>query len=167
MGKSLRSVPRIPGRCLAIVPCITIAALLTIAPGVGLAGSDRSSGASKPFDRATPKQITIGSMSAMQIPGGVLVRWVTIMEIDTAAFRVLRASGVAGNEKSVGTKHDPLPVSDWIPAAGSPLTGAKYEWLDRMLRLNLDVLYYIEEADAFGRVTRYGPIVPQPMRTRP
>ncbi len=92
------------------------------------------------------------SWSARATADGVLIRWVTSLEVDTIGFRVLRETATGRREKLLSA------VAEMIPAAGNGLTGASYEVLDPK-ETSVDVLYYyLEDIDVFGRVTRHGPI---------
>ncbi len=110
-------------------------------------------------------EVTMESMSAVETPQGVVIRWATAAEIDTVSFRVLReilADG-EGVEKSLDV------VAPMIPAAGHGLVGASYEFLDNSKQAAFAVHYYLEDIDLWGKVTRHGPIVVdrgQPTETR-
>jgi len=94
--------------------------------------------------------VKMESMAATVTPDGVRVTWTTIQEVDTAGYRVLRET--ASREKGV------VAVSPVIPVAGTGFTGASYEFLDNGKGARSALRYWIEDIDAFGRVTRHGPI---------
>ena len=45
-----------------------------------------------------------------------------------------------------------------IPARGTPLVGASYEFIDRAKQQRGTTLYYLEDIDTNGMVTRHGPV---------
>jgi cysteine-rich repeat protein len=96
--------------------------------------------------------VTFDSISAAADRGGVVVRWTTIIEVDTVAFRVLRETPSSNREKRLSV------VAERIPAAGNSLGGAQYEIRDDAKEAALAVSYYIEDVDIHGRVTRHGPV---------
>ncbi len=50
-----------------------------------------------------------------------------------------------------------------IPAKGTELGGASYEYLDTD-RPAGTVLYYLEDVDRWGTITRHGPVVVRPAK---
>ncbi len=95
------------------------------------------------------------SLSATATPAGVLLEWTTAVEVDTVGFRILRET----RGKGKGAEKAITVVADRIPASGNGLSGASYEFLDNSrIRGGAEVVYYLEDLDAFGRVTRHGPI---------
>ena len=88
-------------------------------------------------------------------PEGVLVRWTTATEIDTAGFRLLRANGA--REKGLINLTPKL-----IPSRGQEAVGASYEFLDTTASRGGRLAYYLEDIDLFGRATRHGPAIVEP-----
>lgn len=102
-----------------------------------------------------PLLVELESFTAEVERGGVSLQWKTTVEIDNAGFRILRAQ--EGEESVV--------ISPLIPARGTELTGAEYEFLDRD-RLKGTVKYYLDDIDVFGVATRHGPVVAAPTHRR-
>jgi hypothetical protein len=91
--------------------------------------------------------VTFDSLSADAVEGGVMIRWVTVTEIDTIGFRILREVGRKGStEKRINV------VAEMIPAAGHGLSGASYELLDSSKEAATAIHYFIEDIDIFGKV---------------
>jgi cysteine-rich repeat protein len=97
--------------------------------------------------------VTMDSMSAKAMPAGVLLRWTTVIEIDTIGFRVLREDPTGRREKGLSI------VAELIPSAGHGLAGATYELFDNAPAAARAAHYYLEDIDIHGKVTRHGPIV--------
>ena len=95
-----------------------------------------------------PLVIVLTSFTAEAGEDGVRLKWTTAAEINNVGFRILR--GRPGEE--------PAAVSGLIPAEGSELGGASYGYLDDERQRPGIVLYYLEDIDTFGRVTRHGPV---------
>jgi hypothetical protein len=82
----------------------------------------------------TPLLVTMDSIHAQAVPGGVMIGWTTATEIDTVGFRVLREMpSTVDNEKKTLSVIAPM-----IAAAGNQFEGASYQFLDRVLT-GLDV----------------------------
>ena len=96
--------------------------------------------------------VTMESMSATATPRGVLLAWTTVTEVDTVGFRLLRITP-GSREKALKV------IAPMIPASGTGLTGATYQFLDNTYRPGSAAQYYVEDIDIFGKVTRHGPIV--------
>ena len=80
---------------------------------------------------------------------GVRLNWTTSSEMDNVGFLVLRAR--EGEEPELLT--DRL-----IPAQGSELTGADYEYFDATARRPGMYHYYLEDVDTTGTRTTHGPV---------
>lgn len=110
----------------------------------------------------TPLLVTLESLTANVERNGVRLEWTTGSEIDNLGFRILRA----GLRKGTNQRSDVQDVGqlaqvltpEIIPAQGSPLSGAEYEYLDTSAQKPGVVVYYLEDIDVYGRVTRHGPL---------
>ncbi len=100
-----------------------------------------------------PLLVVMESLTAEVTDAGVVLRWTTSTEIDTAGFRVYRATGNR-------TKAFTLLTPTAIPARGQELVGADYEFVDRRAPKGT-LLYYVDDVDNFGRTTRHGPVMLQ------
>ncbi|MCZ6778863.1 MAG: putative metal-binding motif-containing protein, partial [Acidobacteria bacterium] len=105
------------------------------------------------LDEADPQcdflLVELSSFTASGGPAGVLLDWTTISEIDNEGFRVLRARG----------NGDPVLLTpDLIPARGGLFQATHYEYLDPEWQLPGTVLYYLEDVDSNGTITRHGPV---------
>ena len=96
--------------------------------------------------------MTFESVSAEATRDGVVIRWITVMEVDTIGFRVLREMQGRPREKALDV------LAEMIPSAGHGLTGATYEFRDDSKQSESAQAYYIEDTDIFSKVTRHGPI---------
>ena len=114
-----------------------------------------------------PLNVTLDSFSATSTRHGVLIAWTTATEFDTIGFRVLRqVIRGDGAQKDAGKIEI---ISPLIPASGLQLRGSSYEFLDRKpAARGPSLVYYLEDIDIFGRVTRHEPVrVDQPSRREP
>jgi len=93
--------------------------------------------------------VDLVSFTAIAHEDYILVEWETATEIDNAGFYVTRDT-------------DPVPpfepISGFIPAEGSGVIGAQYEFLDDEIS-NGEIYYYILEAvDTHQNIDMHGPI---------
>ena len=94
-------------------------------------------------------RVELESFTAIALRGrDVRITWTTASEIDNYGFRILRAP-VGG---------EPVAISGLIPAKGDELNGATYEFLDTAGLPRGTYLYYLEDVDAYGNVSRHGPV---------
>lgn len=102
-----------------------------------------------------PTLIKLSSFTAQ--PGGlrsVKLRWVTESEIDNAGFNLYRAEAEDGNFVKI---NDAL-----IPAQGSPVLGAAYDFTDTGLVNGKTYFYLLEDVDTKGAVKKHGPVSATP-----
>ncbi len=97
----------------------------------------------------TPTAITLLSFSATRGPDGIIVRWTTGVELDTAGFQLLRSSG--GRREAVRV------TRQLIPARGKN-GGASYEWRDPDAEPGTDYYYWLQEVEYGGAVNEFGPV---------
>jgi hypothetical protein len=103
----------------------------------------------------------VAKLTASDAAKGVAVRWTTALEADTVGFQVLREDA-RRREKALH------PVGPIVPALGSEVEGGSYDLVDDSPEAAKATVYYIEDIDLFGRVTRHGPIlVPRGVRQAP
>jgi len=104
-------------------------------------------------------EVVLDGFTAEVDKDGVTLRWRTQSESDHFGFRVLRST-------DGGVTIEPL--GGIIPARGSEIEGADYEYLDDVGRMSGAVSYWLEDIDLFGIVTRHGPVSVelQPFRER-
>jgi hypothetical protein len=106
-----------------------------------------------PEPDCTTLLVTFESISATATRQGTLIEWTTLTEVDTVGFRILR--------ETPGRAEKFLEVLvPMMPAAGTSLTGASYQYLDAEKHPASSV-YYVEDVDIYGKVTRHGPIAIQ------
>ena len=72
------------------------------------------------------------------------------LELEDVGFQILRASD--------GPEAAPVVISPIIPALGSELAGADYNWMDTSRQRRGVVYYYLEDIDTSGKITRHGPV---------
>ncbi len=110
-----------------------------------------------------PLSVELASFTADRTSTGVRIRWSTAVEIDNFGFRVMR-------EVASSVEKAPLYISPMIPAKGSSLVGAEYEFVDTgKLPSGEEIAYFLEDVDSFGRTSLHGPvtvIVGKPVRQR-
>ena len=104
------------------------------------------------FRKKSALLVELETFGANMTSEGVLVSWTTALEIDTVGFRLLRESGA--REKTIE-----VVTPNWIPSSGTEVNGSYYQFVDRSSRLGGEVLYYLEDMDLNGKVTRHGPAV--------
>ncbi|MFC1889431.1 right-handed parallel beta-helix repeat-containing protein [Thermodesulfobacteriota bacterium] len=97
-----------------------------------------------------PDLVEMASFTALEVPEGVLVLWVTLSEIDNEGFRVLRAEDEGGGYASIS---GPL-----IPSAGGPTWGSAYEFVDVDVSVGETWFYKLEAIDLYGNSTLFGPV---------
>jgi len=97
----------------------------------------------------------------------VRLEWKTATEIDHVGFRILRASVAAPTSRrsdrmragGPAVEVEPAVIAPFIPARGSALSGAVYEYRVADRAVAGTFLYYLEDIDVYGRATRHGPLV--------
>lgn len=96
-----------------------------------------------------PTIIELVSLQAIKSKSKVTVLWETASETDNAGFNILRSDHKDGDYVKIN--------SALIPAQGSPIQGASYEFVDTSVE-NRRVYYYkLEDVDFDGTVTTNGP----------
>jgi hypothetical protein len=112
------------------------------------------------FFEGVPTAIVLEYFTAGWEGGTLTVRWATVMELDTAGFRLLRSA--------TGRIDDAVSVTPTlIRARGSPGSGAAYEWRDPTAQPGASYTYWLEEIETTGRVNRYGPATARVQATSP
>ncbi len=102
------------------------------------------------FFEGIPTAIVLEYFTAGWEGGTLIVRWGTILELDTAGFRLLRSA--------TGRSDDAVLVTPaLIRARGSPGSGAAYEWRDVTAQPDTSYTYWLEEIETTGQINRYGP----------
>ena len=96
-----------------------------------------------------PLLVVLESFTAEVERKGVRLNWTTSSEMDNVGFLVLRAR--EGDEPE-------LLTGRLIPAQGSELTGADYEYFDATARRPGVYHYYLEDIDTTGAKTMHGPV---------
>ncbi len=112
------------------------------------------------FFEGAPTAIVLEYFAASREDGALVVRWATVMERDTAGFRLLRSATGRIEDAVIAT-----PVL--IRARGSPGSGAAYEWRDVTAQPDVAYAYWLEEIETTGRVNRYGPAMARVQATSP
>lgn len=82
-------------------------------------------------------------------PKEVKIHWTTASEIDNAGFNLYRSESEHGEYIRI---NDTL-----IPAEGSPIQGASYEFVDKDVRNRRIYYYKLEDIDIYGSSTFHGP----------
>ena len=81
----------------------------------------------------------------------VRVEWSTETEMNTAGFNLYRGESAEG-------PFDVKVNAQLIAPAADPLTGGKYEYLDKTARSGVTYYYRLEEVERNGGFNSYGPI---------
>ncbi|MEF3273850.1 MAG: carboxypeptidase regulatory-like domain-containing protein, partial [Chloroflexus sp.] len=90
-----------------------------------------------------PTAITLLSFTAEQQGNGILLSWVTGSERDTVGFLILRST--------TSNRADAIPLlAAPIPAQGSAVSGARYQWLDRTAQSAVTYYYWLVELESDG-----------------
>ncbi|MFQ3662562.1 MAG: isopeptide-forming domain-containing fimbrial protein [Chloroflexaceae bacterium] len=101
---------------------------------------------SSPFG---PTAITLLHFSATRTDEGVMVRWITGIEIDTARFRVYRSENPA--------RADAIQIAE-IGSQGSATSGESYRVVDTGAEVGRNYWYWLVEVEADGDESTYGPV---------
>jgi hypothetical protein len=101
-----------------------------------------------------PTAVTIASFAVQPKNGIIIIRWSTSSEIDNASFNIYRAESEDGNYLKI---NDSL-----IPAKGSPIKGAFYEFADSDVHNRITYYYKLEDIDIYGKSTMHGPVSATP-----
>jgi hypothetical protein len=81
----------------------------------------------------------------------VRVEWSTETEMNTAGFNLYRGESADG-------PFDVKVNDQLIAPAADPLTGGKYQYVDKTARAGVTYYYRLEEVERNGGVNSYGPI---------
>ncbi|MCS6938550.1 MAG: hypothetical protein NZM94_04715, partial [Roseiflexus sp.] len=112
------------------------------------------------FFEGVPTAIVLEYFTAVWEGDTLTVRWATVVELNTAGFRLLRSA--------TGRIDDAVMVTPaLIRARGSPGSGAAYEWRDPTAQPEIAYTYWMEEIETTGRVNRYGPAMARVQATSP
>jgi hypothetical protein len=94
--------------------------------------------------------INLSSFTADARAGKVILSWTTESEISNAGFNLYRSHTRDGGYIKI---NDTL-----IPATGSPLQGAAYEFVDKNITARKPYFYKLEDIDMNGTATVHGPV---------
>jgi len=81
----------------------------------------------------------------------VRVEWITETEMNTAGFNLYRGESVDG-------PFDVKVNEQLIPPAADPLTGGKYQYVDKTAKAGITYYYRLEEVERNGGTNDFGPI---------
>ena len=91
------------------------------------------------------------SLAAYGCAAPVRVEWTTETEMNTAGFNLYRGESADG-------PFDVKVNEQLIPPAADPLTGGKYQYVDKTARAGLTYYYQLEEVERNGSASTFGPI---------
>jgi hypothetical protein len=98
--------------------------------------------------------ITLSFFKAVPKPFLVIINWATESEIDNAGFNIYRSESEDGKYVKINAK--------LIPAKGSPVKGALYEFVDGGVKNTKTYYYKLEDVDLKGTSTLHGPVSATP-----
>jgi len=124
----------------------TVASQTSLLWGSGAAGT--TTNLDEQYDVSLP--VTLTSLQAAVVPGGVKVSWVTESELDNRGFYVLRRDAEAAPYRI---------ISPLIPGAGSSLVPHAYEYLDRTVAREQTYWYMLRQEDFGGQAELFGPVM--------
>jgi hypothetical protein len=102
--------------------------------------------------------VDLVSLEATVVDGGIRVTWTTSSEVDNVGFRVMRVQD-ANSERAFSSARLDVMTPQIMAAAGSPLSGASYEYLDATPQHPGQVAhYYLEDVDFLGQAKLHGPV---------
>jgi len=102
------------------------------------------------FEYTVSTLAELSSFTARVLDDRVLIEWVTLAELDTVGFNVLRK---ADGEMS----YSPI-TSGIIPSGGDPLHGASYRYVDTDVLHKVTYSYMLEDISSSGEGTLHGPV---------
>ncbi len=97
----------------------------------------------------SPTAITLLHFSATRADEGVVVRWSTGIEMNTARFRIYRSETLARAEA--------IQIAEEV-SRGSATTGESYRIVDTTAEAGRNYWYWLVEVEADGNETVYGPV---------
>jgi parallel beta-helix repeat protein/YD repeat-containing protein len=97
-----------------------------------------------------PTAIKLSSFSATPTLKGIIVRWKTETERNTAGFNLYRKAARENDYKKLNTA--------LIASRGTATEGAAYSYLDIPFKVRGRWLYMLEEVEHTGKTKRYGPV---------
>jgi hypothetical protein len=107
-------------------------------------------GTSTTTTTAPATSIELSGLSAAPSSGKVALKWKTEAETDNVGFNIWRAEGF-------------VKVNDeLIPATGSPMAGAEYDFVDEWVLNGKRYTYLIEDVDTGDISTFHGPVTAMP-----
>jgi uncharacterized repeat protein (TIGR01451 family) len=118
------------------------------ANGSDLTSDNNSATENSPF---SPTAITLLHFSAMRAGEGVVVRWITGIEIDTARFRIYRSE--------TATRVGAIQIAE-VVSRGSATSGESYRVVDAGAEAGRDYWYWLVEVEADGDEVAHGPVRP-------
>ena len=102
------------------------------------------------YNTNNPTAITLADFSATSSMGQAAIRWQTTMEYNTIGFNLYRST----SRTSPRTQLNPELIMGQI----GNMIGGEYEFIDPNIQYNVTYYYWLEEIDADGRSTFYGPV---------
>jgi len=152
--------------CENTLSCDDVGYGVTIDYGAAPGGNDRIIGYAwgenigwVNFDLTTQSEagvvtlIVLESFTAEPGNGEVILKWKTASEIDNAGFNIYR-SEKGGPYVRIN--------DDIIPAEGSPVEGAAYEFVDTDVNNRTSYRYILEDVDFNGNAAQHGPVSATP-----
>ncbi|MCX5887739.1 MAG: hypothetical protein NT096_17855 [Proteobacteria bacterium] len=95
-----------------------------------------------------PIVITLSSFTATSSDRKVILEWTTASEIDNAGFNLYRAESANGEYIKINFS--------LIPAQGSGISGATYQFIDEDVINRRTYYYKLEDIDIYGKSTFHG-----------
>jgi hypothetical protein len=94
--------------------------------------------------------VTLQSLTAKGVGGGVELAWSTASELQNLGFNLYRAESAAGPYARL--------TPTLIPGLGSSPTGASYSYTDAGLSPGTRYFYRLEDVETTGRMSTHGPV---------
>ncbi len=104
----------------------------------------------RPVRNVEGTMIKLSSFKAVPKNRKVVLQWATEAEVDNAGFNIYKAEVVEKINQQL------------IPATGSPVSGADYQFVDEEVKNRKTYLYFLEDLDFNGQKTRHGPEIATP-----
>lgn len=101
----------------------------------------------------TPTAVGLGSFTAGDGRGGVLVQWETASEVGNIGFNLYRTESTDPGAPRVKLNSELIPSQN----PGS-VGGASYTWLDKTAKAGKVYLYWLEDVDTSGHADLHGPV---------